>query len=169
MPARRRIRFPVCIALTITVVGLDQLTKQLALANLFGAPAIVLAPILQFALVFNRGAAFGLLGDAGGWQHYFFILLAGGVSLALIIWLWRGARTALLALGLALILGGALGNLMDRLIYTHVIDFIVVHYRHWYFPAFNLADAAITLGAGLLILDTIKPGAQHNCDNAGQP
>ena len=95
------------------------------------------------------------LDDAGGWQHYFLGGLGIVVSLLLVFWLWRSHRNALLSWALALVLGGALGNLIDRVSHQHVIDFILLHYRGWYFPAFNLADGAITLGALGLILDSL--------------
>ena len=111
-------------------------------------------PILQWALVFNRGAAFGFLNDAGGIQHYLFSGLAVTISLILLVWLWREvARNLLLAWGLALILAGAVGNLIDRVRFQFVIDFINLHYHDWYFPAFNIADMAITFGAIIFLID----------------
>ena len=142
------------------VVILDQFSKQVAYATLPGQPAVEILPFFHLVLVFNRGAAFGMLAEAGGWQHYFFTTLAMAVSIALVIWLWRThqhtpRRNALLSWGLALVLGGALGNLIDRLSHQFVIDFILLHYGNWQFPAFNIADSAITLGALALILDSL--------------
>ena len=148
-------KFIAYLAFAGIVVLLDQLTKQAAGAGLSGRPAVEILPFLQLALVFNRGAAFGFLDDAGGWQHYFLGGLGIVVSLLLVFWLWRSHRNALLSWALALVLGGALGNLIDRVSHQHVIDFILLHYRGWYFPAFNLADGAITLGALGLILDSL--------------
>lgn len=142
--------------LAVGVVLADQFSKGLAYSTLSGRPPIEVLPFLQWALVFNRGAAFGFLGDAGGWQHYVFTTVAVTVSLVLVGWLWRAHKdNALLSVGLALLLGGALGNLLDRLSHQYVVDFIVVHYGNWYFPAFNLADSAITIGAAALMFDAV--------------
>lgn len=144
------------------VIVVDQLSKQIAYANLLGQPSIEVLPFFQLTLVFNRGAAFGFLNDASGWQHYFFITIAIVVSLVLVGWLWRAQhRNAILCWGLALILGGALGNLIDRVNQQFVIDFISLHYGQWQFPTFNIADGAITLGAVALILDTLGFGARE--------
>jgi signal peptidase II len=114
--------------------------------------------VLEITRLHNKGAAFSFLSEASGWQHYLFLALAALVSLGIVVWLLR-LRTpgnALLASGLALILGGAVGNAVDRLLRGHVVDFIHVHwFERWYFPAFNVADSAITVGAGLLILDSL--------------
>src|ERR1700739_522820 len=111
--------------------------------------------VLDVILTYNTGAAFSMLDNASGWQRWVFVVLALGVSVALILWLRRlaAATHAVLAAGLALIVGGALGNMLDRLRLGHVIDFIHAHWGPPYFPAFNVADSAITLGAGLLLLD----------------
>jgi len=136
------------------LVAADQVTKQLALTMLASGTVDIL-PFLSFALVFNRGAAFGFLAEAGGWQTAFLISLTVVLTVVLTVWLWRAAGRGekLLSLGLALVLGGAIGNLIDRAVYQFVIDFIVVHHRGWQFPAFNLADSAITIGAVLLIIE----------------
>ncbi len=153
-PPRNRAKLTGYLLLAAGVVFLDQLSKQAAVIHLSGQPPVEILPFFRLTLVFNRGAAFGFLGDAGGWQHYFLGGLAVVISLALLCWLWRvHARDALLSWGLALVLGGAVGNLTDRIIQQQVIDFILLHYRNWYFPAFNLADGAITLGALALIID----------------
>jgi len=106
-------------------------------------------------LTYNTGAAFSMLADAAGWQRWVFVCLALGVSVTLVLWLRRlaAATHAPIACGLALIVGGALGNMLDRLRLGHVIDFIHAHWGPHYFPAFNVADSAITIGAGLLLLD----------------
>ena len=105
----------------------------------------------------NVGAAFSFLAGASGWQRWFFILLSSGVSVALTVWLLRLPRTArsLLALGLSLVLGGALGNVIDRIRLGSVVDFIHFHWNQAYFPAFNVADSAITVGAACLLLDAL--------------
>jgi len=105
----------------------------------------------------NTGAAFSFLADAGGWQRWFFVLLATAVSGAIGVWLWRirNEGQALLAAGLALVLGGAIGNLIDRIAFGYVTDFIQVWFGNWAFPSFNIADAGISVGAALLIIDAL--------------
>jgi signal peptidase II len=144
--------------LSALVIVLDQATKALIVARLELYERREWLPVLEITRLHNRGAAFSFLHDASGWQHYLFIAIALGVSAGIVWWLARPgmARSRLLASGLALILGGALGNLLDRLWRGYVVDFIHVHwYQSWYFPAFNAADSAITIGAALLILDSL--------------
>jgi signal peptidase II len=140
--------------ISAVVILLDQWTKRLAEANLNYGEAITVTSWFDLTLAYNRGAAFSFLSEADGWQRWFFTTIAAVVSLVITIWIWRlGSRQRVLALGLALILGGALGNLYDRLMLGHVVDFISWHYQHNYWPAFNIADAAICGGAALLIID----------------
>jgi signal peptidase II len=115
-------------------------------------------PFLNLVLVHNTGAAFGFLGSAGGWQNALFIVVAVGAS-AFILWMLSRLQAAekMLAVALMLVLGGALGNLADRLFHGHVIDFIDVYYNSWHWPAFNVADSAITIGAVLLVFDALWP------------
>ena len=154
-PARHR-KFIAYLALAGLVIIIDQLSKQAAYTSLLGRPPVEILPFFDLVLVFNEGAAFGFLATAGGWQHYFLGGLGSIVSMLLVLWLWRSCdRNALLSWGLALVLGGALGNLIDRISHQHVIDFISLHYGGWYFPAFNIADGAISLGAVALILDSL--------------
>ena len=144
--------------LSAAVVASDQLTKALVVSHLVLNEKYALLPLLELTRLHNRGAAFSFLNDASGWQHYFFVAIAVGVSAGIGWWLARAGmqRNPLLASGLALILGGALGNLTDRLRHGHVIDFIHFHwYDQWAFPAFNVADSAITIGAALVILDAL--------------
>ena len=132
----------------VVVVALDQWTKQIAVAELaFRRPEAVTS-WFDWMLTYNTGAAFSFLADAGGWQRWFLALVAAAVSLFIVVWLTRlapGDRSLVLPLGL--ILGGGVGNLIDRVLLGHVVDFISLHYQQWYWPAFNLADSAITLGA----------------------
>ena len=140
--------------LTAGVIGLDQLTKAVIQRTLELGQVIVVLPVLEITRVNNLGAAFSFLGHASGWQRWLFAGLAAVVSVALLLWLRRIDRGArLLASGVALILGGALGNLIDRLRLGHVVDFVSTHWGEHYFPAFNVADSAITIGAALLLLD----------------
>ena len=132
----------------------DQLTKFSATDYLTRHGDVQLTSFLNFALVHNTGAAFGFLSSASGWQNIFFIVVAS-VACIVILWMtWRlAANDLVLGAGLMLVLGGAAGNLTDRLIHGYVIDFIDVYYRAWHWPAFNVADSAITVGAVLLIID----------------
>lgn len=140
--------------LTAAVIVLDQLTKAVIQRTMQLGQVIVVLPVLEITRVNNLGAAFSFLGSASGWQRWLFAILAAVVSVALLLWLRRIDRHArLLASGVALILGGALGNLIDRLRLGHVVDFVSVHWGAHYFPAFNVADSAITIGAALLLLD----------------
>lgn len=152
-------RFIAALAFTAGVAALDQISKQIALALLAGAPPHEVFSFFHLALVFNRGAAFGFLDQAGGWQHYALSGIAVFVSVLLVAWMWRArVKEMLLLCALALLLGGALGNLIDRVTRQHVIDFIVLHYQNWYFPAFNFADIAITFGAlGVFIESVMRP------------
>jgi signal peptidase II len=121
---------------------------------------IVLIPdYFSWTLAYNTGAAFSFLAGAGGWQRWFFAGIALVVSVVLVVWLKRlQPHETRLAIALALVLGGAIGNLFDRVAYGHVVDFILVHWQNrWYFPAFNVADMAISCGAALLALDMFKP------------
>jgi len=144
------------------VVALDLLTKWVVDNTLIYYQRIpVIEGLFDITLAYNPGAAFSFLAGAGGWQRWFFIAVAVGVSVMLLVWLARLSRDKWLeAVALSLILGGALGNLYDRIVHGHVVDFILVHWQDtWYFPAFNVADSAITVGAVLLILDMFRPSA----------
>jgi signal peptidase II len=139
------------------VIVLDQITKYVADNSLDYRLPVNVFTGLNMTLVYNQGAAFSFLADAGGWQRWFFMGLSLVISTVLIYWLRTVEKDRIyLATGLALILGGAIGNLIDRSLYGYVIDFIDVYYRSWHWPAFNIADSAIVVGAGLLILDMIK-------------
>jgi signal peptidase II len=142
-------------ALALVIIALDQYTKGLASSHLdYGRPVEVFS-WFNLTLQHNTGAAFSFLSDAGGWQRYFFSAVAVIISLALVIWLYRLPREQwLLSLSLALIVGGALGNLWDRVELGYVVDFISVHYERHFFPAFNVADSAITVGAACMLLDS---------------
>lgn len=142
--------------LSLLVIVLDLATKQLAEAFLLYAKPLHILPILDFTLLYNRGAAFSFLAEHSGWQRWFFAIISIGVSAVLIVWLKKLPRTSVwLPIALSLVLGGAIGNLYDRLVYGHVIDFISVHWQANYFPAFNIADSAITVGAIMLAIDAL--------------
>jgi len=140
--------------LSALVIALDQLSKWWALQALqpAGVPHPVIPGFLNWTLAFNRGAAFSFLAGSGGWQRWFFVLLAVVICAVLVVWLKRTARADWRnGLPLSLIIGGALGNLIDRLHASQVTDFIHVYFRQWDYPVFNLADCGITVGAVLLI------------------
>ncbi len=140
----------------LVVFVLDQASKHPIEATLYYGETKVFTSFFNFTLAYNPGAAFSFLADAGGWQRWFFTAIAIVASLVLSVWIARTAQSKPReAFGLAFILGGALGNLYDRIVLGHVVDFIVVHYQDYYWPAFNLADSAITLGAAVLIIDML--------------
>lgn len=145
--------------LAVLVFVLDQGTKQIVLQVLEYAQRVtVIDGYFDWVHVYNRGAAFSFLAGESGWQRWFFAAIALGVSAVLVVWLKRlKADETWLAIALAMVLGGALGNLYDRVVLGHVVDFILVHWQdQYYFPAFNLADSAITVGAVMLALDMFK-------------
>jgi signal peptidase II len=145
------------IWIPLLVIACDQATKLLAESLLEYRQPLSLIPMFNLTLVYNPGAAFSFLSDAGGWQRWFFMLLSSGVSVVLIIWLQKlNTSQKLQTISIALILGGAIGNLIDRSIYGHVIDFIDVYYATHHWPAFNIADSAISIGAVLLIYDSFR-------------
>lgn len=148
--------------LSVIVIGLDQLTKYLASAGLqFHVPVPVM-PSFNWFLAHNTGAAFSFLSDAGGWQRWFFIGLAALVMVIIVFWLKKLDRSqAWLAAALAMILGGAIGNVIDRIYHGYVIDFIQWYYQSYYWPSFNIADAAISVGAAILIIDGLFGSASN--------
>lgn len=146
------------LPITAVVIGLDQLVKLWVVEHLALYRTVRVLPVLDITLTYNRGAAFSFLADASGWQKWLFAALAVAVAAAITLWLKRlnGHTQRLLCLSLTLIMGGALGNMIDRLRIGHVVDFILAHWRGVYFPwAFNVADSAITVGAALLLLDAV--------------
>lgn len=159
-------------AISFGVIVIDQALKYymssiLPLCEPGYCESIEVLPVFNFTLLHNTGAAFSFLADAGGWQRWLLGGISIGVSAVLVVWLSRvDRRDKILALALALILGGAVGNLIDRVMLGYVVDFIVVHYKEYYFPAFNIADSAISVGAALLILDLFyKPKAMRGEPN----
>jgi len=150
------------LVLAAWVVVIDQASKLLVDANMALHQSIPLLPGLNLTYVHNTGAAFSFLSGAGGWQRWFFAGLALVVCVALPIWLQRlKAHETLLACALSLVWGGAAGNLIDRLLYGYVIDFIDVYYQNWHWPAFNIADSAICVGVGLMILESFGAGGRR--------
>ena len=141
--------------ISIAVIVLDFATKQAILASFRPGEERPILPFVSLVLAFNSGAAFSFLAGASGWQRWFFAGVAV-VASAVIAWLLRRGGSATYCAGLALILGGAIGNLWDRLTIGLVVDFLLFHWRGWSYPAFNVADSAITVGAALLILDSFR-------------
>ena len=145
------------------LIALDQWTKSLIERTLELHETWMILPVFNLVRAHNRGAAFSFLDGAGGWQRWMFTALAVVVSAALLQWLRRLPRqSTLLAVALACVLAGALGNAIDRLRLGYVIDFVQLHWRGHYFPVFNVADAAITVGAGLLLLDAWLASRRHS-------
>ncbi|BBL75874.1 signal peptidase II [Methylomagnum ishizawai] len=144
--------------LSAGVIALDQATKLMVDASMRLYQSIELVPFFQLTYLRNQGAAFSFLAQAGGWQRWFFIVLAVAASGLICRWLARLDRSKVWeAAAWALVLGGALGNLIDRVLYGYVIDFLDAYYGEWHFPAFNVADSAITVGVALLLLDSFRP------------
>jgi signal peptidase II len=144
------------LAIATLVLLLDQLSKWSALSNLkLGIPEEVL-PFMNWLLLFNPGAAFSFLAQSSGWQRWFFTIL-GLVASLYILWLLRKNQSdKMLSWALSLILGGALGNVLDRIMYGAVVDFIDLHYGNWHWPAFNIADSAICIGAALIVFSELR-------------
>ncbi len=133
----------------------DQIVKLVVLHAFAPGEQRVVTDFFNLVLVFNKGAAFSLFAQAPGWQAPVLSAFALIAAVVVSVFIVRSPERGLLCLGLALILGGALGNVVDRLLHGHVVDFIQVHWRSWFFPSFNIADSAITIGAILLILDEL--------------
>ncbi|MGK9065751.1 signal peptidase II [Stutzerimonas chloritidismutans] len=145
--------------LSVLVIALDQATKHYFEARFELYQTLDVIPgYFAWTLAYNTGAAFSFLADHSGWQRWLFALIAIGVSVVLVVWMKRlKPSETWLAVALALVLGGALGNLYDRMVLGHVVDFILVHWQYrWRFPAFNVADSAITVGAVMLALDLFR-------------
>ena len=139
------------LGLAGTVIVLDQVTKAWIVSIFRLGESQAVTSFFDLVFVFNAGAAFSFLRDAGGWQKWLFVSLACGVSAWIVVMLRRHARERLLPAALALILGGALGNVIDRLRYDAVVDFLNFHWAGYYFPAFNVADSAISIGVALML------------------
>ena len=157
VPARN---FKPWLWLAGSVVVLDQLSKWIVLSTLHPGESRYVAPFFNWVLAYNPGAAFSFLSNAGGWQRWFFTLLALGVSGWIVVMLRQHRNEFRLSLALTLVLGGAVGNVIDRLRFGAVVDFIQWHIAGYYWPAFNLADSAICLGAALLLLDQLRSKAE---------
>ncbi len=147
--------------LSVIALVLDQWSKITIDNTMELYQSIQVMPYFNLTYVHNTGAAFSFLSDAGGWQRWFFAAMAVIISVVLTVWLYRLKRhETLLAISLSLVLGGAVGNLIDRLAYGYVIDFVDMYYQSWHWPAFNIADMAISLGVFLMLLESFGIGTQ---------
>jgi signal peptidase II len=145
------------LALSALIVAADQLTKYVAVHTLAGGKAVEVTPFFNLVLVYNAGAAFSFLSDAAGWQRGLFITIAVIASMWIVLLLRKYPHQRLFALALSLVLAGAVGNVIDRIAVGAVIDFLDFHALGYHWPAFNVADSAITCGAALLIWDALRP------------
>jgi len=158
------------LLLSVAVLLLDQLTKFWASAALNYADPVAVMPFFNLTLLHNPGAAFSFLADAGGWQRWLFVLLAITIVVALTIWLMRlRADERWTAFALAMIIGGAIGNLVDRLLHGYVVDFLDFHVGGYHWPAFNIADAAITVGVGILLIISFRSETPSATEQKHQP
>ena len=150
-------RFVMWMVVAVAIVIADQVTKWAIVEWIPLYDKVPLNSFINLTHQKNTGAAFSFLAQAGGWQRWFFVVLAAGVSAVIAVWLWRirNDGQTVLAAGLAMVLGGAVGNLIDRIVLGHVTDFIQVWFGGWAFPSFNVADAGISVGAALLIIDAL--------------
>ena len=150
------------LGVSLLVIILDQISKYVANAQLVYAEPLPVLPSFNLTLLYNRGAAFSFLSDAGGWQRWFFVTISFLAAILLTVWLRKlKSEQWALALALSLVIGGAVGNLVDRLWLGYVIDFIQIYYKSFYWPAFNVADSAITVGAVLLVWDGLFDNKRH--------
>lgn len=159
-------RYLLWMSLALLVVIADQVTKAAIVKWIPYLDTVELNSFANLTHQRNYGAAWSFLANAGGWQRWFFVVLASGVSIFIAVWMWRirDGRYLTLALGLSLVLGGAVGNLVDRIRLGYVVDFIQVWFGSWPFPSFNVADSAITVGAALLIIDSIFFSGRDEAD-----
>ncbi len=149
------------LILAVIVLALDLLSKRWIEVNLAYGQQIMITDFFNLVLAYNAGAAFSFLSDASGWQRWFLSAIAALVSFLIIYLLYKNTSNRLFCFALSLILGGALGNLWDRIMLGHVVDFLDFHLKGYHWPAFNLADSAIFCGAFLLILDSIRNGQKN--------
>jgi len=145
------------LGLSLAVIVLDQLSKWYVAAHMHVYETIYVLPVFNIALLHNTGAAFSMLAGQPGWQRWFFVILALAIVALIVVWLLRmpADRDRWIAAGVALVAGGAVGNVWDRLAQGYVVDFLQFHWQGWFYPAFNVADSAITVGAVMLILDGV--------------
>lgn len=156
--------------MSVLIIILDQVSKYFIIRNFQLFEVSPVFPGLNLTFVHNVGAAFSLLSEAGGWQRWFFVILSSVVGVGIVVWLSRTpANQRWLAGALSFILGGAVGNLIDRVRFGYVVDFIDVYIQQWHWYTFNIADSAITIGAVMLVIDTFWLDRAHVSTNAGKP
>lgn len=160
-PLDRKKKFLLWAALASAIVAADQWTKLIIMEHFRLGDSVEVTSFFNLVRAHNTGAAFSMLADAGGWQHWLFIGIAFAVAVFILIMLWRQSEERMLSLALSLVLGGAIGNLIDRLMHGYVVDFLNFHWANSHFPAFNLADTAICIGAGLIILSELIQIRKH--------
>lgn len=168
-PARRPLPLWLWLLLSTLVIFLDQLSKYAITSHFAFNEAVTVTPFFDVIRAHNQGAAFGFLNAAGGWQRWLFTAISMGATILIVALLPRHLHEKLFCLALALILGGAVGNLIDRLAYGFVVDFLDFHWNAYHFAAFNLADSAITGGAGLLLLDSLLKTRRERAAHTASP
>jgi signal peptidase II len=157
------------LILSLIIILFDQLTKYIAVDIIPLYESIEVLPFFNWTLMYNEGAAFSFLSDQGGWQRWFLIILSSIVTAVLVIWLFRLLHDERsIAISLSLIIGGAVGNLIDRILLGHVVDFIHLHYEGYYWPAFNVADSAITIGVTIMIVDSLFFAQKREAQREGE-
>ena len=159
--------WPRWLWLSAAVIVLDQITKYAILAAFKPGEEWPVTSFFSIVLAFNSGAAFSFLATADGWQRWLFMAIAL-IACAFMLWLLKRGGSAFFCAGIALIIGGALGNLYDRVAIGRVVDFLLFHYRGWQYPAFNVADSAITIGAAALILESFRPRRDEAATNSAK-
>ena len=152
----KKISFLTCLVIATITLLLDQATKWLALSQLQQGIPVPVMPFFNWLLLFNPGAAFSFLAQSSGWQRWFFTALGLLACIYIVYMLRKHQEDQVLCIALSLILGGAAGNILDRLMYGAVVDFIDLYYANWHWPAFNLADSAICIGAALMIASEVR-------------
>ncbi|MDQ2188053.1 signal peptidase II [Alcaligenaceae bacterium A4P071] len=152
------------ILIALAIIVIDQVTKIYFNTQFQFGERVNILPFFDFTLLFNRGAAFSFLASEEGWQRWFFTGLGVIASIVIAVLLYRNPGQRRFALALTLIMGGALGNVIDRIVYGHVVDFLLFYWRDWYYPAFNIADMAITGGAILLVVDELLRARKPRAD-----
>ena len=150
------------LAVSAFIIALDQATKAWLVSVFRLGESVTLTPFFDLVFVFNRGAAFSFLASAGGWQRWFFVVLALGISAWIVVMLRHHAGEKLMPTALSLVLGGALGNVIDRLTHGAVVDFLSFHVAGYFWPAFNVADSAITIGVALMLWHQFFEGNAHD-------
>ena len=154
-----RARWARWLVVSAVVVAADLATKSWISSAFTPGESVRITPFFNLVLAHNTGAAFSFLADAGGWQRWFFTVVTIAISIGIVVMLSRQRDAAWISAALALVLGGALGNLYDRLTLGHVVDFVQLHAAGYYWPAFNVADSAITVGVVMLLWDSVRPKA----------